>query len=256
MIPVLFPTFWAHLGKIYLPVLQGRFIQWLKNGAPRPTPSPLAVTSLKVEPGRRVAAVGSCQQLRVLATYADGRVVDVTHWAKFNSLDESVLKLDADGLVRTIGKGQGAALIRFEGQAAISTFVVPLADSVNLAGWVDSNFIDTHAANKFREIGIDPSGLCDDATFLRRASLDVIGTLPTAEQAKAFLESSDPEKRKQLLDRLLGLTGDSALNIHDNDYAAVRVLPPSRMRWIARLTFDRGELDCKHSDCHRAVRIV
>jgi Protein of unknown function (DUF1553)/Protein of unknown function (DUF1549) len=195
-------------------------IQWLKNGAPRPNPSLVAVTALKVEPSRRIGTICFTQQLRVLATYADGRLSDVTPLAKFTSLDDAVLSVNADGQVRTIGKGQGATLIRFEGQAAIANFVVPVGENANLAGWVDNNIIDTHAANKFREIGIAPSGLCDDATFLRRAFLDVTGTLPTPEQAKAFLDSTDPAKRKQLVDRLLGLTGDPNLNIHDNDYAA------------------------------------
>lgn len=193
---------------------------WLAGGAPKPNPTAPAVTGLKVEPARRVGPVGFNQQLRVLATYADGRTVDVTHWARFDTLDESVLTVNADGRVRAVGKGQGAALVRFEGQAAIATVVVPFADKVDMAGWVDQNVIDTHAAAKFREIGIPPSGLCDDATFLRRAFLDVTGTLPTAEQAKAFLDSPDPGKRSKLVDRLLGLTGDPAQDVHDNDYAA------------------------------------
>jgi len=100
-------------------------IQWLKNGAPRPNPAAPAVTALKIEPTRRVGPAGFTQQLQVLATYADGRTVDVTPWAKYDSLDDAVLRVDADGRVRTVGKGQGAALVRFEGQAAISTIVVP-----------------------------------------------------------------------------------------------------------------------------------
>jgi hypothetical protein len=195
-------------------------IQWLKNGAPRPNPAAPAVTALKVEPSRRVGPAGFGQQLQVLATYADGRTVDVTHWAKYDSLDDSVLRVDADGRVRTVGKGQGAALVRFEGQAAISTIVVPQGGAVDLAGWTDANVIDKFAAAKFREIGIQPSGLCDDATFLRRAFLDATGTLPTPEQAKAFLDSNDPAKRQRLVDQLLGLTGDPAQDIHNNDYAA------------------------------------
>jgi hypothetical protein len=122
--------------------------------------------------------------------------------------------------VKTVGKGQGGTLVRFEGQAAIATVVVPQADKVELTGWTDNNFIDKLAAAKFREIGLPPSGLCDDATFLRRASLDVTGTLPTPEQTKAFLDSTDPDKRVKLVDRLLGLSADPAQNLHDNDYAA------------------------------------
>jgi hypothetical protein len=62
--------------------------------------------------------------------------------------------------------------------------------------------------------------VCDDATFLRRAYLDAIGTLPTVEQARAFLDSRDPDKRKHLIDSLLGLTGDPARDVHNNEYAA------------------------------------
>jgi hypothetical protein len=194
--------------------------QWLASGAPRPNPKAAEVTGLTVEPARRVGPAGFTQQLRVTARYPDGRTADVTHWAKFDSMDEGVLAVNADGRVRTVGRGQGTVLARFEGQAAVATFVVPHAETVELTGWVDQNVIDTLAAAKFRQIGIAPSGLCDDATFLRRASLDVTGTLPTAEQAKAFFDSNDPDRRKKLVDRLLGLTGDPARDVHTNDYAA------------------------------------
>jgi hypothetical protein len=194
--------------------------RWLLNGAPGPNPKPETVTGLQVLPERRVGGVGLSQQLRVLARYSDGKTMDVTHWAKFDSMDESVLSVTSGGLVRTVGRGQGVAMVRFEGQATVAAFVVPHATQIDLPGWVDNNFIDKFAAAKFREIGIMPSGLCDDATFLRRATLDVTGTLPTVEQARAFLVATDPDKRKKLVDRLLGLSGDPALDIHNNEYAA------------------------------------
>ena len=80
-------------------------------------------------------------------------------------------------------------MVRFEGQAEISLFVIPYSDKVELAGWQNNNFVDELAAAKFRELGIEPSPLCDDATFVRRAYLDAIGTLPTPEETLAFLQS-------------------------------------------------------------------
>ena len=80
--------------------------------------------------------------------------------------------------------------------------------------------MDELAADKFRELGLEPSGLCDDATFLRRAYLDAIGTVPTVEQTTAFLESKDPNKRNKLVDQLLGLTGDPAQDVHGNAWSA------------------------------------
>jgi len=193
---------------------------WLAAGAPRPNTAYAGASNLQVLPARRVGPAGTTQQLRVVATFSDGKSADVTHWAKFDSMDDAVVGVDANGLAHTVGKGQGAVMVRFEGQATVALFVVPYSDKVDLAGWSDNNFIDTLAAAKFREIGIPPSPLCDDATFLRRCFLDATGTLPTVEQAKAFLDSPDPDKRKKLVERLLGLTGDPNQNVHDNDYAA------------------------------------
>jgi hypothetical protein len=194
--------------------------QWLGSGAPPPGAKEPKVVSLRVWPARRVGPLGFTQQLQVLATYDNGKTRDVTAQAKFDSMDEGALRVSPAGLVETIGRGQGIALARFEEQAEIATFVVPYADSVDLKGWVDNNFIDRLAAAKFREIGISPSPLCDDAVFLRRAYLDATGTLPTPEQAAAFLDSKDADKRNQLIDELLGLTGDPARDTHNNAYAA------------------------------------
>lgn len=193
---------------------------WLASGAPAPTKNDPKVTAIQVFPNKRLGKVGLSQQLRVDATYSDGKTRDVTTWAKFDSMDESVVSVSPTGMLKAIGQGQAGVMVRFEGQAEVSMVVVPYADKVDLAGWRDQNFVDRLAAAKFRELGISPSPLCDDATFLRRAFFDAIGTLPTVEEATAFLESKDPQKRAKLIDRLLGLTGDPAQDIYNNQYAA------------------------------------
>lgn len=193
---------------------------WIACGAPPPTGQPPRVVKLDVIPDRRLAKEGQAQQLRVVATYDDGRQRDVTAWARYDSMDEAMLRVGADGLVQVQGRGQSAVMVRFEGQAAVALFVVPYRDTVDLADWQNQNFIDELASSKFRELGIPPSPLCDDATFLRRAFLDAIGTLPTVEETRAFLESPDPNKRTRLIDQLLGLTGDPTLDIYNERYAA------------------------------------
>ena len=195
--------------------------KWIATGAPGPDKDAPKVASLAVYPVHRVGEAGFQQQLRVEATYSNGLVRDVTHWAKFDSLDEAVLTVTPTGLVTAKGRGQAPAMVRFEGQGAISMVVVPFANSVDLSQWIENTFIDKFAADKFRELGITPSGLCDDATFLRRAYLDAIGTLPTPAEATAFIDSTDPDKRKKLIDRLLGLTGDPAQDLYNDQYAAL-----------------------------------
>jgi VCBS repeat-containing protein len=194
--------------------------KWIAGGAPGPVGGVPTVTDLEVWPAHRVGSVGLPQQLRVTARYSNGKSRDVTAWAKFDTTDDGVVRVTPDGLATTVGKGLGAVMVRFEGHALLSRFVVPYSDKVDLAGWTDHNFIDRLARERFKEIGISPSPTCDDATFLRRASLDAIGTLPSVEQATTFLADSSSDKRRKLVDRLLGLTGDPAQDVFGNEYAA------------------------------------
>ncbi len=194
--------------------------RWIAAGAPINAGPSRDVVDLEVWPARRIADVGATQQLRVVAKYSDGKSRDVTAWAKFDSTDEGVVRVSPQGLMQAAGRGQGAAMVRFAGHARVSQVVVAYAKSVELPGWVDRNFVDTLARARFEEIGIAPSGLCDDATFLRRAYLDAIGTLPSADDARAFLASTEADKRTRLVDRLLGLTGDPARDTFVNEYSA------------------------------------
>ena len=63
--------------------------------------------------------------------------------------------------------------------------------------------IDELVLGRLKQLGITPARVCSDGVFVRRAYLDVIGTLPTADEARQFLQDSDPDKRRKLIDRLL-----------------------------------------------------
>ncbi len=63
--------------------------------------------------------------------------------------------------------------------------------------------IDQLVFNRLKKLGIEPASLCSDEVFIRRAYLDVIGTLPTAEETSDFLQDRTPGKRSALIDRLL-----------------------------------------------------
>jgi len=195
-------------------------LEWIRSGASAPNPKSSHVTSLEVEPKRRVADVGQMQQLRVEAVYSDGARRDVTAWTKFDSMDDALLSVDENGKVDVLARGQAPVMARFEGHAQIAMFIVPYADDIQLADWKNHNYVDELASAKFRELGIEPTAMCDDATFVRRAFLDTIGGLPTIEETETFLSSSEPDKREKLIDRLLGLTGDPAQDIYNDRYAA------------------------------------
>ncbi len=213
----------AHGGGERLPLGSNEFEMikaWISSGAVKPDLQAPSVTKITITPAQRVIAVGELQQFRVSAEYSNGRVRDVTSLVRFDSMDESVLSVNRQGLAKATGKGQGALMVRFAGHAQVATLVVPFSDQANLANWQSQNYVDEHAAVKFRELGLSPSGLCDDATFLRRVYLDAIGTLPSLDEAKVFLESTEPDKRHKLIDTLLGFSSDPAAAKHTDAYAA------------------------------------
>lgn len=192
---------------------------WIESGAKPHADSP-RVESIAIEPTVRVGQPLMKQQLRVVAKYADGRERDVTPLAIYDSLDPVIAAVDAGGLVTAQSKGQTNIMVRFEGQAAVSTMLIPYSGDFELAEWTSNNFVDELAARKFRDIGLQPSPLCDDATFVRRAFLDCIGTLPSPDMVVEFIESKAPDKRERLVDRLLGLTGEPQLDTYNDQYAA------------------------------------
>jgi len=63
--------------------------------------------------------------------------------------------------------------------------------------------IDRLVLQRLRGLGVEPAPLCSDPVFVRRAYLDTIGLLPTAQEARAFLLDRRPDKRRRLVDRLL-----------------------------------------------------
>ena len=192
---------------------------WIRNGAPAPAIE-RAISKLIVTPAQRIGDVGLKQQLRVDAVYADGETRDVTAWAKFDSMDEGLVAVTREGLCTVAGRGQAPVMVRFEGQADICMFVIPYGPPAQLVGWTNNNVIDELAATKFKELGIEPSPLCDDATFLRRIFLDATGTLPTRDEIDEFLASTEANKRALWIDRLLGLTDSPKKGLYNERYAA------------------------------------
>ena len=65
------------------------------------------------------------------------------------------------------------------------------------------NTIDELVFARLKQLNLQPANLCSDAVFVRRVYLDVTGTLPTAEEARAFLADPAAGKRGRLVDRLL-----------------------------------------------------
>jgi hypothetical protein len=178
---------------------------WITAGAPLGDPKAPRVVSIRVEPHERLMAMKGQQQLRVIARYNDGREVDVTAHAKFQSNHEGLASVSADGLV-SVGETPGEVAIMASYLAQVDTFrvLVPRAEKIaNYPKVPENNFIDMLVFRKLRQLNIVPSDLADDAEYLRRVYLDVIGTLPTPAETRAFLADQRPSKRALVVDELL-----------------------------------------------------
>jgi len=77
------------------------------------------------------------------------------------------------------------------------------APGVPVAPMAAPGKIDSFVFDRLRQKGLEPARRCSDAVFVRRVYLDVIGTLPTADEARQFLDDASPTKRAVLIDRLL-----------------------------------------------------
>ncbi len=181
--------------------------QWIATGMPHTPSDAPRLARIAVAPTERTLARGASFPLKVTATWTDGTTEDVTALAAFASSESAMVGVDADGRVLA-GPIPGEATIsaRFGGLFAHCDVTIPLPGSVPAARYEAlprANFIDGLVWAKLRKLGLLPSAPAADATYLRRAYLDVIGRLPSPDEARDFLADTSPQKRARLADRLL-----------------------------------------------------
>jgi hypothetical protein len=180
--------------------------EWIAAGTPSHRVEDPVIERLEVLPTHSQQTFGARQQLVVLAHFSDGSVEDVTHWAKYTAVNQSVAQVDGQGLVEIMGAGEGAIKVWYLNINALAYLSVPYENAVPAETYAEAprrNFIDELILEKLASLNLPPSPLCDDATFLRRAHLDTIGVLPTEEEVRRFLVDASPDKRDRLIDELL-----------------------------------------------------
>lgn len=180
---------------------------WIAQGTHYEDPVKARATKIEVSPKEiDLDLPGRSQQVVVMAHYPDGSARDVTGDAVVSSSNEEIAKVK-DATVTGIRRGEAAILVRYEGNYATQELRV-MGDRSDYQ-WADPgeyNYIDRHVNEKLRKMKILPSELCTDAEFIRRASLDLAGLPPTAEQVRLFLADATPSKvkRAKLVDELIG----------------------------------------------------
>ena len=166
------------------------------------------VASIDILPKNPVIQqIGAKQQIRIVATFADGKTRDVTREAFIVSGNTDTAEVDRWSLMTAMRRGESPILARYEGAYASTTLTV-MGDRTGFVWkqpetWTE---IDNLVARKWERMKIEPSEICTDAEFLRRVYLDLTGLPPTSDDVKAFLADNRDmrAKRAEVVDKLIG----------------------------------------------------
>ncbi len=177
--------------------------RWMSQGLNFGDESAATVASLRIVPDHRRMLPTTSQQLSIVAKYSNGIIEDVTRMVQFETNDPDMAEVTKTGLVTVKSlAGEVAVMARYQGQVATFRASVPLADESY--PWPEPrSAIDVAVLQQLQSLNIPMSELCDDATFLRRVTLDLAGRIPTLDEVRAFLADSDADKRDRAIDRLI-----------------------------------------------------
>lgn len=180
--------------------------RWIEAGAPSVSADTAEIVRLEVAPDEIVFnSVGAEVSLRVVAHWADGATEDVTNLCRFQTNDDSIAAIDADGRVVSVGPGDTHVVAFYDNGVQPVAAMLPVSErrGDRFPEVATPTRIDELAAQKWRTLGLVPSELCTDEEFLRRVSLDLTGTLPAPAEVEAFLADESTDKRERKIDELL-----------------------------------------------------
>ncbi len=180
-------------------------VEWIANGAPGPKADDARIQKLEIEPALVQLQPGAVQQFTVRAHFSDGHVEDVTRHVKYTATNQSVINVDDGGNVGVIGNGESAVTAWYLSRIAVGTVSAPFQNTIApdvFAKAERRNWIDDLVLEKLAALHLAPSPRCNDSEFIRRVFLDTCGILPSAEEVRAFLADTAPDKRGRLIDSL------------------------------------------------------
>jgi hypothetical protein len=177
--------------------------RWVAEGTQPALARESALDRIEIRPGNAILARGDKVQMSVVAHFRNGDKRDVTRFTVFEASPSDLLTVSADGLAVTKPRsGSATVTARYMDGVAVARVTVPFGHPVkNLPP--AKTIVDELVFAQLKTLGLPPSDLCDDATFLRRATIDICGRLPTKDEAQAFALDKTADKHDKLIDRLL-----------------------------------------------------
>lgn len=179
------------------------FQEWIRTGA-QWNPGSGEIVGLEVNPPDfAVLPTGSELQLKVTATFADGSKEEVTPFCDFRISDEAIATITPFGQLTAVQPGDSGLSIVYRGAVRAVRVLVPSPEKAEFSDEKIDNVIDQEVLNKLKLLNMAPSAMADDYEFLRRVTIDTIGSLPTPDEIRAFVNDKSPNKHARKIDELL-----------------------------------------------------
>jgi hypothetical protein len=177
--------------------------RWIEMGTPLDGAGTPSLVRLEVSPQQQVLVEPADQvRIKAIAVFSDGSRRDVSNLAVYEQ-SADLAKISPDGLVRRGRMGETTVIVRFlQAQEPVRLAFVPARPEFAWTAVASLNYIDDQIFAKLQTLRVNPSEPSNDLEFLRRAYLDLLGVLPTVEEAKAFVADATSDKRARLIDRL------------------------------------------------------
>ena len=186
--------------------------RWITGGLQNDLVTAPALLGMEVSPSSSVLVHPVDRvQLRVQARFSNGTTCDVTSLAVFEPAN-SVATVSSDGLLQRQQPSlpaEAVVVVRYlQCREPVRVAFVPDRPAQGLNSMETANYVDRHVFEKLRMLRINPSRLCSDQVFVRRAYLDLLGILPSSEEARSFVKvpagaRKTAAKRSRLVEELL-----------------------------------------------------
>lgn len=180
-------------------------LKWIQSGA-KPADELKTLSRLEVTPHEILFSEhGQTTPLKVVAMWDDGSQEDVTCLCRFQTNDPQVCEISHAGLVTSNEPGDTHVIVFYDNGVAPIPVLRPVSPQFGdkYPPVATRTRIDEFVVDKLKRLGTLPSELCSDTEFLRRVSLDLTGTLPTADEVRAFSQDTASDKRARKVDALL-----------------------------------------------------
>ena len=177
---------------------------WIADGAGRDPDTLPTLTRLEVTPTQKILIAPAVDvKITARAYFSDGTARDVTGLAVYDPA-QPIVTISHDGSVHADRTGETTVIVRFlNQQVPVRLAFIPARPEFVWSKPSANNFIDEQIFAKLQTLRMNPSALCTDGEFMRRAFLDLVGELPTADEARAFVADTRKNKRARLVDQLL-----------------------------------------------------